>query len=106
MNFGSQVFSASCFDVTGAVAPRANAKSSTGMRCLTPSCMTSSHQGCSQRGLDLQPLLPHGLRTAIRFLLSRLRDSGRCASTQPVEDVVGTEPPSSNAEPLRDHQAA
>ena len=32
MNFGSQTFSASCLDVTGAVAPRANAKSSTGIR--------------------------------------------------------------------------
>jgi len=32
MNFGSQTFSASCFDVIDAVAPRANAKSSTGIR--------------------------------------------------------------------------
>jgi hypothetical protein len=32
MNFGCQAFSASCFDMTALVAPRANAKSSTGMR--------------------------------------------------------------------------
>src|SRR3989442_2712006 len=66
MNFGSQTFSASCFDVIDVVAPRANAKSSTGMRYRRPLCMTSSHHGCSQRGLVLQPLLRHGFRTAIQ----------------------------------------
>src|SRR2546425_12493290 len=69
MNFGSQTFSASCFDVIAAVAPRADAKSSTGIRERPPLCITSSHHGCSQRGLVLQPLLRHGFRTAIRVLL-------------------------------------
>src|SRR5881628_1521092 len=32
--------------------------------------MTSSHHGCAQRGLALQPLLPHCFRTAIQVLLS------------------------------------
>src|SRR5262245_53108853 len=106
MNFGSQTFSASCFDVTGAVAPLASAKSSTGIRYRLCRCMTSSHHGCSQRGLVLQPLLRQVLRTAIRIFLSVMTDGGGCASTNPVEDVVAIEPPSSNAEPLRDQQPA
>src|SRR5438093_5834770 len=32
--------------------------------------MTLSHHGCAQRGLALQPLLPHCFRTAIQVLLS------------------------------------
>jgi hypothetical protein len=35
-----------------------------------------------------------------------MNDSCWCASTNPVEDVFATEPPSSTAEPLRDQQAA
>src|SRR5690349_2804056 len=73
MNFGSHTFSASCLDVTGAVAPRARAKSSTGIRYRLRLCMTSNHHGCSQRGLDLQPLLRQGFRTAIQVLLSVTR---------------------------------
>src|SRR5215475_4979076 len=106
MNFGSQTFSASCFDVTGAVAPRATAKSSTGIRYRLCRCMMSSHHGCSQRGLVLQPLLRHGLRTAMRVLLSLMNDSCWRASTNPVEDVFAIEPPSSNAESLRDQEAS
>src|SRR5262245_43802928 len=73
MNFGSQTFSASCLDVTGAVAPRVSAKSSTGIRYRSRLCMTSNHHGCSQRGHVLQPLLRQGFRTAIRVLLSVTR---------------------------------
>src|ERR671913_1603268 len=75
MNFGSQTFSASCLDVTGAVAPRASAKSSTGIRYRSRLCMTSNHHGCSQRGLALQPLLRQGFRTAIQVLLSVTKPS-------------------------------
>src|SRR2546426_614688 len=35
-----------------------------------------------------------------------LRDSRGCSSTNPVEDICRMEPPSSNAEALRDEQAA
>src|SRR5262245_41452616 len=73
MNFGSQTFSASCLDVTGAVAPRASAKSSTGSRERRWLCVTPGRQGCSQRGLVLHPLLRHGFRTAIRVLLLVMR---------------------------------
>jgi len=67
--------------------------------------MTSSHQGCSQRGLALQPLLRQGFRTAIQVLLS-LRHFGGCTSTNPVENVFAMKPPSSDTESLRDQQAA
>src|SRR4051812_41082725 len=65
MNFGSHTFAASSFDATGAVAPRAKAKSSARIRCRTPLYLTSSHHGCAQRGLALQPLLRQRFRTAI-----------------------------------------
>ena len=65
-NFGSQTRSAVCFDVIGSVAPRASAKSSTGMRHRLPSCITSNHQGCSHRGLARHPFCLQIFRTAIR----------------------------------------
>jgi hypothetical protein len=44
-NFGSETRPAVCFDVIGAVAPRAIAKSSTRMRQRLPRHMMSNHQG-------------------------------------------------------------
>ena len=104
-NFGSHTCSAFCFDVIGSVAPRASAKSSTGMRQRLPWCITSNHQGCSQRGLARQPFCLQIFRTAIRSSF-RLRHSRGCSSTNPVEDVCGMEPPSSDAEALRRQETA
>lgn len=94
--------------------------------------MTSNHQGCWQRGLDRQPLCLQRFRTAIRSSFSvlagphprslalrrsktrcsrgpqapGLRNLRGCSSTDPIEDICWMEPPSSDAEPLRDEQPA
>lgn len=49
-NFGSQTLSAVCFAVTGSVAPRASAKSLTGIRQRVPSCITSNHHMLTRTG--------------------------------------------------------
>jgi hypothetical protein len=54
-NFGSHTFTAVSFDVIGAVAPRAIANSSTGIRHRFRLCITSKYQGWDIEGLRDSP---------------------------------------------------
>ena len=106
MNFGSQTFSASCFDVTGAVAPRAKRE------------VIDGHSVAFAVVHHVQP--PRMLAARARlaaFAATGLSNSHTgppfgyetlrwCSSTNPVEDVCGMKPPSSDAEALRDQQTA
>jgi len=49
---------------------------------------------------------PADLSNSHTHLLVRLRHSGWCASTNPVQYIGGVKPPSSHAEPLRIQQSA
>lgn len=62
-------------------------------------------QRCAQRGLASQPLLRQRFEQPYRSSLW-LRRFRWCSSTDPVENVLGMEPPSSHAEALRPEQAA
>ncbi len=113
-NFGSHTRSAVCFDVTGSVAPRTSANSSTRIRQRFPAYITSNHHGCSHRGLPRQPLGLQIFRTAMcssfcrtkaaahppRWPVSLSRDSRRSAACDPVPNVSWIEAATPHAETL------